>query len=214
MARGDMMNDKKKRNNKVYKWGMITAMMALFLAVPMMSFSVEGSGKGSKWVISSVEVAGPVPGINIFRGDFVTVTAHLKNDGGMKSEPLKVRIYLAVDRDGTDIKHEFDVFHDVSLDKTGSAKVVKQEFDSFHNVMLGKEGSVSVSGQYVIPYNIAAGNEYYVVVEASPEAKVVGSGENKIKLSHDINVPCDALPYFDDSTSAVFPAYNFCGERD
>jgi len=213
MARGDTMSDKKKRD-KVYKWGMVTAMMALFLAVPMMSFSVEGSGKGSKWVISSVDVAGPVPGFNIFRGDFVTVTAHLKNDGGTKSEPLKVRIYLAADREGRDIKHEFDVFHDVSLDKAGSAKVVKQEFDSFHNVMLGKGGSVSVSGQYVIPYNIAAGNEYYVVVEASPEAKLGGSGENKIKLTRDINVPCDAIPYFDDSTSAKFPAYNFCGERD
>jgi hypothetical protein len=81
-------------------------------------------------------------------------------------------------------------------------------------VILGKGGSVSVSGQYVIPYSIPAGNQYYVVVEVSPEGKTAGSGESKTKIIHEINIPCDALLYYDDSTSARFSAYNFCGERD
>ena len=175
--------------------------------------SVKSDGKG-KWVVASLDVAGPSPGYNIFRGDFVTITAHLKSDTAAKSGPLKVRIYLSTNRDGTDMKHEFDVFHDVSLDKPGNASVIKQEFDRFHHVSQDGSGSVSVSGQYVIPYSIPAGNEYYVVVEISPEEKVAGSGENKTKIARDINIPCDAIPYFDDSTSAKFPAYNFCGERD
>ena len=207
------MSEQKKRN-KMYRRSMIGTIMILFLIVPMMSYSVEGSGKGNKGVVGSVDVAGPVPGFNIFRGDFVTVTAQLKSDGGAKPGPLTVRIYLATDQAGTDIRHEFDVFHDVSLDKAGTATVVKRELDSFHYVMPGKGGSISVSGQYVIPYNIAAGNSYFVVVEVSPESRVAGSGENKIKLTRDIYIPCDAIPYFDDSTSAKFPAYNFCGERD
>ena len=60
-------------------------------------------------------------------------------------------------------------------------------------------------------WGIAAGNEYYVVVEVSPETKADGE---KAKMTWAINIPCDSLPYFDDSTSAKFPAYNFCGERD
>ena len=195
----------------MYKRSVIATIIVLLLAVPMTGFSVEGIAKRGEWRIGSVNVAGPVPGVNIFRGDFVTVIAQLKSEGGAKPGPLKVRIYLAADQAGTDMKHEFDVFHDITLDKTGSAAVVKQGFDSFHNVMLEKGGGVSVSGQYVIPYNIAAGNQYYVVVEVSPEAV---SGESQTKLTHDINIPCDALPYLDDSITARFPAYNFCGERD
>ena len=196
--------------DKVYKRSVIGTIMVLLLAAPVTSFSVDGGAKRSEFRIGSLDVAGPVPGVNIFRGDFVTVIAQLKSEGA-KAGPLKVRIYLSADQAGADMKHEFDVFHDITLDKTGSAALVKQGFDSFHNVVLEKGGGVSVSGQYVIPYNIAAGNQYYVVVEVSPEAV---SGENKTKLTHDINVPCDALPYFDDATSARFPAYNFCGERD
>ena len=188
---------------------MMAAVLILFLAVPMTTYSVEGSPKKGEWTIGSVDVTGPVPGINIFRGDFVTVITQLKSEGGTKTGPLKVRIYLAADQAGTDMKHEFDVFHDITLDKAGSAALVKHSFDSFHNVMPERGGGVSVSGQYVIPYNIAAGNQYYVVVEVSPE-----TGENRTKLTRDINIPCDALPYFDDSTSSRFPAYNFCGERD
>jgi len=189
--------------------------MVLFLVVPIVGFSAEGSSnKVSNLVIAPLDVAGPMPGINIFRGDFVTITARFKSDSKVKPGPLKVRIYLAADRDGTDIKHEFDVFDDVTLDKTGSATVVKHELDSFHNVMPDKTGGVSVNGQYVIPYSIPAGNQYYVVVEVSPEGKTAGSGESKTKIIHEINVPCDALLYYDDSTSARFSAYNFCGERD
>jgi hypothetical protein len=150
--------------------------------------------------------------VNIFRGDFVTVSLQLK--GGVKPAPLKVRVYLATDYAGTDVVHEFDVFHDIVLDGVGSAKQVKYEVDSFHSVMPSKGGGVWVSGQYVIPYNIPAGNAYFVVVEVSPDVKGAGSGESPAKIAQDINVPCDALPYFDDSTSARFPAYNFCGERD
>lgn len=203
--------------NRVHKSGVVTIWVILFLVVSRVSFSADGSvksdGKG-KLVVASLDVAGPTPGYNIYRGDFVTVTALLKSDSADKSGPFKVRIYLSSDRDGTDMKHEFDVFHDVSLDKSVSASVIKHEFDSFHQISLDKSGGVSVSGQYVIPYTIPAGNEYYVVVEVSPEEKVTGSGENKIKRTRDINIPCDALPYFDDSTSAKFPSYNFCGERD
>jgi hypothetical protein len=202
--------------NRVYKSGVVTILVILCLVVSTVSFSADGSGKSDgkgKLVVASLDVAGP-SGDNIYRGDFVTVTARLKSDNAAKPGPLKVRIYLSTDRDGTDMKHEFDVFHDVSLDKSGSASVIKHEFDSFHQVSLDKSGSVSVTGRYVIPYSIEAGNEYYVVVEVSPEEKVIGSGENKTKITRDINIPCDAIPYFDDSTSAKFPAYNFCGERD
>ena len=80
------MSEMNKRN-KVYRWSVIATIMILFLAVPMISFSVEESTKGSKWVIGSLDVAGPVPGFNIFRGDFVTVTAQLKSDGGTKPGP-------------------------------------------------------------------------------------------------------------------------------
>jgi hypothetical protein len=188
----------------------MATIMILFLAVPVISFRAEGSEKKDSTMIRSLDLAGPVPGINIFRGDFLTVTAQLKSEGGTKTGPLRVRLYLATDREGVDIKHEFDIFHDIVLEKSGSASPVKYSgFDLFHHVMLEKGGGVQVTGQYVIPYNIAAGNQYYVVVEVSPE-----SGENKSRLSRDINIPCDALPYFDDSTSAKFPAYNFCGERD
>jgi hypothetical protein len=201
----------------MYKSGVVAIWVILFLVVSRASFSADVSGKSDgkdKLVIASLDVAGPVPGITVYRGDFVTITAQLKNDGAAKSGPFKVRIYLSTDRDGTDMKHEFDEFHDVSLDKSGSATVIKHEFDSFHNVSQDKSGGVSVSGQYVIPYSIPAGNPYFVVVEVSPEEKVIGSGSNKTKLTRDINIPCDALPYFDDSTSQKFPGYNFCGERD
>ena len=196
-----------------YRLSLMSMVLIMFLAVPMASFSVEGSAKRDTWVIESLNTTGPMPGLNIFRGDFVTVTAEVKSEGATKPGPLKVRIYLATDRDGKDFKHEFDIFHDIVLDKGGNAKAVKHEFDGFHNVSMEKGGGVSVSGQYVIPYSIAAGNEYYVVVEVSPETKGAGS-EEKTKLTRGINVPCDSLPYFDDSTSANFGAYNFCGERD
>ena len=194
----------------VNRLGMAAGILAVVLAGPVLNVSVEGSTQGSKRMTGSLEVSGPIPGQNIFRGDFVAVTMQLKGEGVEKSGPLRVRIYLAADQAGTDIRHEFDVFHDIYLDKSGSAKLVKQELDSFHTVMPNKNGGVWVIGQYVIPYNIPAGNAYFVIAEVGPE----GPGENKARFSHDINVPCDALPYFDDSTSAKFPAYNFCGERD
>ncbi|SRR6266446_7118202 len=203
--------------NKVYKSGVVTILVILCLVVSTVSFSADGSGKPDgkgKLVVASLDVAGPSQGNTMYRGDFVTVTALLKSDNAAKPGPLKVRIYLSDDRDGADIKHEFDIFHDVSLDKSASASVVKHEFDSFHNVSLDKDGGVSVSGQYVIPYTIAAGTEYYVVVVVSPEVKVIGSDENKTKVVRNINVPCDSIPYFDDTYIANFPGYGFCGERD
>ena len=204
--------------NKVYRSGVVAILVILFLVVSTVSFSADGNAKKGKLVVVSLDVAGPSSSpetkASIYRGEFVTVNARLKSDSATKPGPLKVRIYLSTDRDGTDMRHEFDIFHDVSLDKSGSVSVVKHEFDSFHNVFQDKTGGVSVSGQYVIPYTIPAGNEYYVVVEVSPEEKVIESGENKTKITRDINIPCDAFPYFDDSTSANFPSYNFCGERD
>jgi hypothetical protein len=127
-------------------------------------------------VVASLDVAGPSPEYDMYRGDFVTVTAQLKSDNAAKPGPLKVRIYLSTNRDGTDMQHEFDVFHDVSLDKSGS---------------------VSITGHYVIPYSIPAGSEYYVVVEVSPEEKAIGSGENKTIITRDINVSCDTLLSYD-----------------
>ena len=159
--------------NKVYKSGVVTILVILFLVVSTVSFSAEGK---SKLVVASLDVAGPSPGENIQRGEFVTVTAQVKSDSAAKSGPLKVRIYLSTNRDGADMKHEFDVFHDVSQDKTGSVSVIKHEFDVFHGVSQDKTGSVSVTGQYVIPYTIPAGNEYYVVVVVSPEGKVIDAG--------------------------------------
>ena len=203
--------------NRMYRSSVVTILVILLLVVSTVSFSADGSGRSDrkdKLVVASLNVAGPSPGFNIYRGDFVTVTALLKSDSAAKPGPLKVRIYLSTNRDGADMQHEFDIFHDVSLDKAGSVSVAKQEFDSFHDVSPDKSGGVSVSGQYVIPYTIPAGNEYYVVVEVSPEEKVVGSSENKTKMTRDINVPCDTLRTYDDSVAAVFPGYNFCGERD
>jgi hypothetical protein len=194
------------------KWRIIGTLAVVLLAIPRLSISLEATGKKEKWVIGSLDTSGPVPGLNIFRGDFITVTTEVKSEGAVKTEPLKVRISLATDRDGKDIRHEFDIFHDIVLDQGSGGGGGKRDFDGFHQVRNEKGGGVRVSGQYVIPYSIAAGNEYYVVVEVSPETKA-GEGE-KTKMTHSINIPCDSLPYFDDSTSAKFPAYNFCGERD
>src|SRR5882672_10363307 len=103
-----------------YKSGVVTILVILFLVVSTVSFSADGKGK---LVVASLGVAGPSPGFDIYRGDFVTVTAQLTSDNATKPGPLKVRIYLSTDRDGTDMQHEFDVFHDVSLDKSGSVSV-------------------------------------------------------------------------------------------
>jgi hypothetical protein len=173
--------------NRVFKSGVFTILVVLFLAVSTVSFSTDGSGKSDgkgKLVVAFLDVSGPSSGgtkENVYRGDYVTITARLKRDGGTKSSPLKVRFYLSSDRDGTDMKHEFDIFHDVSLNKSGS---------------------VSVTGRYVIPYSIAAGDSYWVVVEVNPE-EIIESGENKTKITSGINVPCDP-----------FLSYDHCSDPD
>jgi len=89
-----------------------------------------------------------------------------------------VRIYLSTSGDGSNSNHEFDIFHDVPLDKSGS---------------------VSVTGRYLVPYSIVAGNNYWVVVEIAPDGKVIESGENKTMTTAIISVPCDKFAGYDDS---------------
>ena len=173
--------------HRVYKSGVAAILIILFLVMYTVSSSADGRGKSDrkgKLVVASLEVSGPSPGgtkENVYRGDYVTVTARLKNDGSAKSDLIKVRFYLSSDRDGTDMRHEFDIFHNVSLDKSGS---------------------VSVTGRYVIPYSIAAGDSYFVVVEVSPE-EMIESGENKTKVVSGIMVPCDP-----------FLSYDHCSDQD
>jgi len=173
--------------NRVYKSCVFTILGVLFLVVTVSFSAQESDGKSdgkSKLVIAFLDVSGPSPGgtkENVYRGDYVTVTARLKREGATKSGPLKVRMYLSSDRDGTDMKHEFDIFHDVSLDKSGST---------------------SVTGRYVIPYSIAAGDSYWIVVEVSPEG-ITESSENETKITSGINVPCDP-----------FLSYDHCGDQD
>jgi len=200
--------------HRIYQSCLVTVLVILFSGLSTASFSADETAKNDKLVVASMDLASPSPGENIFRGELLTVTAQLKSNTAAKSGPLKVRIYLSDDPNGTDIKHEFDIFHDLSLDKSGNNSAFNREVDRFHNIFQDKSGGLSVKGQYVIPYTIPAGHEYYIVVEISPEEKAVGSGENKTKITHGIQVPCDAIPYFDDSISQKFPAYNFCGERD
>ena len=151
------------------KSGVLIVLVALLLFTPTASFSAGDKGK---LVVASVDVAGSSPGNNIYRGDFVTITAHLRSDSVAKSGPLRVRIYLSADRDGAHIQHEFDVFHDVSLGKPGDASIIKHESNRFHDVFKDKSGNLSVTGQYIIPYSIEPGDSYWVVVDVSPEEKV------------------------------------------
>jgi hypothetical protein len=157
-----------------------------FIVVPTAGYSVEGK---VNWQVVSLDVVGSTRGENVYRGDFFTVTAQLKNNTASKPGPLKVRIYLSSSRDGTTMQHEFDIFHDIVLDKPGTASAVKHEFDSFHDVLQDKLGNVSVTGRYIIPYTVDPGDTYWVVFEVSPEGKVVQGMETKtIRV---INVPCD-----------------------
>jgi len=205
---------------RVYKSGVVTILAILFLVVSTVSFSAQESGGKSdgkaKLVVASLDVFGSSPGgtkENIYRGDFVTVTARVKSDSATKPGPFKVRIYLSTDRDGTDMKHEFDIFHNVSLDKSGSATVIKHEFDSFHDVSQDNSGgSVSVTGRYVIPYSIEPGDSYWVVVEVSSEEKVIGSGEIKTKITSGIIVPCDKFIVYNDNNN--HNNINHCSDKD
>ena len=172
------------------KWVAFIILAILFLAAPMAGFSAEDKGN---WKIVSLDVTGSSQGETIYRGDYFTVTAQLKSDTASKPGPLKVRIYLSASSDGKSVQHEFDIFHDVSLDQSGGASVVKHEFNSFHDVFQDKLGNVSVTGRYIIPYTIDPGDSYWVVVEVSPEDKVVQTSEKSTKPIRSITVPCDIL---------------------
>ena len=186
----------------MYKSGVLIVLVTLFLVVPMASFSADDKGK---LVVTTLDVAGSSQGDNFYRGEFVTITAHLKSDSVAKSGPLKVRIYLSTDKDGAQVQHEFDVFHDVSLGKPADASIVKHEVNSFHDVFKDKSGNLSVTGRYIIPYTIAPGDSYWIVVEISQE-KVTESSENNTKTTLGITVPCDKLV-------STYNA-NHCGDHD
>jgi hypothetical protein len=182
--------------------------MVFISVAPNPGFSSEGKdkkgNKKSELVVASLEAFGPETKTSIYRGEIITINAQLKNDNASKSGPFEVRIYLSSKSDGTNIVYEFDVFHDVSLDKSTNRdgmNTKKEEFDSFHNVSQDKSGNVSVTGRYAFPFSVGAGYTYWVVVEATPNGKAIESGENKTKAVAVISVPCDQFEaYIDGDT--------------
>jgi len=197
---------------KMYKSATLTILAILFSIVSMTGFSADGNGKKEnkkgELVVASVEVSGPSSltetKATIYRGELITINARLKNESTTQSGPLKVRFYLSRTQDGKDTAYEFDIFHDVSLDKstTHNGTDNKQEFDSFHAVFVEKSGSVFITGRYAFPFSMGAGYSYWVVVEVGQDEKVIEKGENKMtRITSIISVPCDQLEsYIDGDT--------------
>jgi hypothetical protein len=201
-----------QKMNKVYKWGVSTILAIPFLIVSVVCFSTNGNNKKdnrkSELVVASLDVSGPssLPETkaSINRGEFITINARLKNDSAIQTGPYKIRFYLSRTQDGMDTAYEFDIFHDVFLDKPVSHSKTdnKQEFDNFHDVSPETSGSVFVRGRYAFPFSIGAGYNYWVVVEAGPDEKVIQNGENKVtRITSIISVPCDQFEaYIDGDT--------------
>jgi hypothetical protein len=173
----------------LYKLSIVVISAILYLILPTAGFSVEDKNKS---LITSVDATGPLPGTNFYRGEFVTVTAHLRGDAVAKFGSLAVRFYLSSTRDGSDLLHEFDIFHDIPS-KSESVSTVKHAPDGFHDVIQEKSGNLSITGRYIIPYSVTAGDSYWIVVEVTPEEKTFGSPGNKTKTTFGIVIPCDKL---------------------
>ena len=185
---------------KMFKSCTVTILVVLFSVVSIVGFSADGTdkkeNKKSELVVASLDVSGPssLPEAksSILRGELITINAQLKSVSSAPLGPFKIRFYLSRTQDGKDFAYEFDVFHDVSLNKSSSRNGNnKEKFDNFHDVSQDKSGNISVTGRYAFPFSVGAGYTYWVVAEASPDEKALESSENKTKAITVISVPCD-----------------------
>ena len=195
--------------NKGSKLCVMTVLVLLFLAVSIASYSIAGDDKKGKITVASLDVSGPSniseAKSTIPRGEIVTINALLKSDGATKSDPFQVRIYLSSRSDGSDAIYEFDIFHEVSLDKPSNNGRMGNNQDMFHGISQDKSGVITVTGRYAFPFSIGAGYSYWVVVEAGPDGRTVESPDNKSKAISVISVPCDQFEAYHDGDTYHCP---------